>query len=334
MRRFLMWSVFDSNNLSHAVELSVALGESERWERIRHVAVKRSLGLTQEVSSRSVPFWIAPRLFRRQQLWLWAFFCSHCEFTLWSFISVFWFNWFWPLRVFWMRLQHWWNGLHLQSKFEVEFVNIYVNCLCVPDHIYPRFCVDHRVADIVDNHWRDVWIGTVLIRVVEIYLSSVPLSFCVGWTCNGGSSACFKCLWCRCKIRGSGVPEDVWSHIVVKTCEMMKVVASATCSLESSKNRRFESLFHGPTFTHDMIRYVSFSLWFSFTHISSCLARTHRRAVAFCKAGSSRMLRREMRVVDDIGVAEFLHEYDLTFESLFEDFVGCCLSQFLIICTQ
>ena len=35
-------------------------------------------------------------------------------------------------------------------------MNVYVNCLCVPDHIYPRFCrvidvVEHRVADVVDN---------------------------------------------------------------------------------------------------------------------------------------------------------------------------------------
>ena len=75
------------------------------------------------------------------------------------------------------------------------------------------------------------------LSVIEIYLGSVPLSFCVGWTGNRGCAACFKCLWCRCKIRG--VPEDVRSHVVVRTCEMMKVVASATCSLERSKNRRF-----------------------------------------------------------------------------------------------
>ena len=35
-----MLSVFVSTSLSHAVELSVALAESERWERIRHVAVE------------------------------------------------------------------------------------------------------------------------------------------------------------------------------------------------------------------------------------------------------------------------------------------------------
>ena len=39
MQRFLMWSVFVSTSLSHAVELSDALAESERWERIRHVVV-------------------------------------------------------------------------------------------------------------------------------------------------------------------------------------------------------------------------------------------------------------------------------------------------------
>ena len=96
------------------------------------------------------------------------------------------------------------------------------------------------------------------LSVMKIYLGSVPLSFCVGWTCNRCCAACFKCLWCRCKSRGSGVPEDVRSRIVVRTCEMMKVVASATCSLESSENRRF----HSPTFEHDMIRYVLFSLRF------------------------------------------------------------------------
>ena len=72
--------------------------------------------------------------------------------------------------------------------------------------------------------------------IIEMHLSSVPLSFCVGWTGNGGCAACFKCLWCRCKIRGSGVPEDVRSHIVVRTCEMMKVVVSATCSLKVRRN--------------------------------------------------------------------------------------------------
>ena len=117
----------------------------------------------------------------------------------------------------------------------------------------------------------------------------MPLSLCVGWTGNGGCAACFKCLWFRCKIRGSGGPGDVRSHIVVRTCEMMVVVAGATCSLESSKNRRFESLFHCPTFTHDIIRYVLFSFRFSFMHITSCQARTHCRAVTFCKAGSSRL---------------------------------------------
>ena len=35
-----MLSVFVSTSLSHAVELSDALAESERWERIRHVAVE------------------------------------------------------------------------------------------------------------------------------------------------------------------------------------------------------------------------------------------------------------------------------------------------------
>ena len=70
---------------------------------------------------------------------------------------------------------------------------------------------------------------------------------------------------------------------------MMKVVASATCCLESSKNRRFESLFHCPTFTHDMIRYVLFSLRFSFMHITSCQARTRCRAVTFRAAGFFRM---------------------------------------------
>ena len=42
------------------------------------------------------------------------------------------------------------------SKFEVEFVNVYVDCLCFLDHICPRSCtvidiVGHRVADIVDH---------------------------------------------------------------------------------------------------------------------------------------------------------------------------------------
>ena len=49
---------------------------------------------------------------------------------------------------------------------------------------------------------------------------------------------------------------------------MMKVVASATCSMDSSKNRRFESLFHCPTFTHDMIQKVLFALRFLFTRIT------------------------------------------------------------------
>ena len=35
-----MLSVFVSTSVSHAVELSDALAESERWERIRHVAVE------------------------------------------------------------------------------------------------------------------------------------------------------------------------------------------------------------------------------------------------------------------------------------------------------
>ena len=98
------------------------------------------------------------------------------------------------------------------------------------------------------------------LSVMKIYLGGVPV-FCVGWTGNGGCVACFKCLWCRCKIRGSGVPEGVRSHIVVRTREMMKVVASATCSLECSRNRRFHSL----TFSHDMIRYVLFTLRFFFS---------------------------------------------------------------------
>ena len=113
-------------------------------------------------------------------------------------------------------------------------------------HIFARSCrvidiVDHRV--LVSSTITDVISGSVRclsgLSVIEIYLGSVPLSFCVGWTGNRGCAACFKCLWCRCKIRGSGVPEDVRPYIVVRTCEMMKVVASATCSLARSKNRRF-----------------------------------------------------------------------------------------------
>ena len=104
-------------------------------------------------------------------------------------------------------------------------------------------------------------------------------------------AACCKCLRCRCKIRGSGVLGDVRSCIVVRTCEIMKMVASATCFLESSKNRRFESLFHCPTFTHDMIRFVLFSLRFSFIQITSCQARTHCRSVTLRTVGFSRMQR-------------------------------------------
>ena len=40
MQRFLMLSVFVSISGSLAVELSDALAESERWERIRHVVVE------------------------------------------------------------------------------------------------------------------------------------------------------------------------------------------------------------------------------------------------------------------------------------------------------
>ena len=88
---------------------------------------------------------------------------------------------------------------------------------------------------------------TTFVTSTEALMTDIILllSLCVGWTGNGFSAACFKCLWCRCKIRGSGVPGCVRSHIVVRTCEMMKVVASATCFLESS-NRRFESVFIVP----------------------------------------------------------------------------------------
>ena len=125
------------------------------------------------------------------------------------------------------------------------------------------------------------------LSVIEIYLGSVPLSFCVGWTGNRGCAACFKCLWCRCKSRGSGVPEGVRSHIVMRTREMMKVVVSATDSLEYSKNRRFESLFHYPIFSLDMIRYVLFALR-SLIHVASRQAQTHCSAVFFRPAGYSR----------------------------------------------
>ena len=119
----------------------------------------------------------------------------------------------------------------------------------------------------------------------------MPLSLCVGWTGHGGCAACVQCLWCRCKIRGSGFPEDFRSLIVVRTCDMMKVVASATCCLESSENRRFESLFHCPTFTHDRVQYVLFTLRFLFTGITSCQARIHCRSVILRAAGFSRMQR-------------------------------------------
>ena len=60
---------------------------------------------------------------------------------------------------------------------------------------------------------------------------------------------------------------DPTSH--VRTCEMMKVVASATCSVDRSKSRRFEFLFHCPTFTHDRVQQVLFALRFLFIHITS-----------------------------------------------------------------
>ena len=40
MQRFLMLSVVALIGVSHAVNLSDAVAESERWERIRHVAVE------------------------------------------------------------------------------------------------------------------------------------------------------------------------------------------------------------------------------------------------------------------------------------------------------
>ena len=55
--------------------------------------------------------------------------------------------------------------------------------------------------------------------------------------------------------------------------------------LESSKIRRFESLFHSPTFSHDMIPYVSFSLRFSCIHITSYQARTLCRVVTLRALG-------------------------------------------------
>ena len=79
----------------------------------------------------------------------------------------------------------------------------------------------------------------------------------------------------KCKIRGSGVPEDDLSHIVVRTCEKVQVVAKAICSLKSLKNRRF----HSPTFTQDTIQYVLYTLRFLFIHVASRQARTHCRAV-------------------------------------------------------
>ena len=120
----------------------------------------------------------------------------------------------------------------------------------------------------------------MLIRVVrhEHILRQCAL-FCVGWTGNGGCAACFRCPRRRCKILGSGVPEYVRSHIVVRTCEMMKVVGSATCSLESSENRRF----HSPTFEHDMIRYILFTLRF-FIPIVARQAQTHCIVVFFSRS--------------------------------------------------
>ena len=43
MQRFLMLSVVALIGVSHAVNLSDAVAESERWERIRHVAVEAIL---------------------------------------------------------------------------------------------------------------------------------------------------------------------------------------------------------------------------------------------------------------------------------------------------
>ena len=68
---------------------------------------------------------------------------------------------------------------------------------------------------------------------------------------------------------------------------MMKVVASAACSLESSKNRRFESLFHSPTFSQDMIRHVLFIAIL----VHACQARPHCRSVILRAVGFSRMQR-------------------------------------------
>ena len=164
--------------------------------------------------------------------------------------------------------------------------------MCVPNL---KSLISLITALAISSAITDVTSGSVrclsAFSVIEIHLSSVPPFFCVGWTGNGGCAACFQCLWCRCKIRGSVGPGCVRSHIVLGACEMMKVVGSATCFLESSKNRRFEFLFHCPTFSHDMIPYVLFSLRFSFILITSCQARTHCRVGTLRTAGSSRMQR-------------------------------------------
>ena len=149
----------------------------------------------------------------------------------------------------------------------MEFVNAYMNCRCMfwasfastPFASLARLLIPLITALPILSTVTDVTSGSVRclsgLSVVEIYLGSVSLSFCAGWTGPGDCVACFKYLWCRCKICGSGVPGYVRSHIVVRTCEMVQVVASATCSLKSLKNRRF----HSPMFTQHMFQYVLFT---------------------------------------------------------------------------
>ena len=273
MQRFLMLNVFVSTSVSHAVELSDALADSERWERIRHVAVK------------AIPRINAGGLVAKRALLDIIATASEPDAVEVSFLLQ-------SLRVcsavlFFVLIRQILTTAGIldaaatlmkrpssSEQVRGEFVNSYVDCRCVfrtsfAKHTFARSCrvidiVNHRV--LVSSTITDVTSGSVRclsgLSVMNINLGSVP-PFCVGWTGNGGCAACFKCLWCRCKIRGNGVPEDVRSHIVVRTCEMMKVVASATCSLECSRNRRVHSL----TFTRDMFNMFCLHCVFFSIHI-------------------------------------------------------------------